>query len=444
MSLEQYRLEQKELLNNFLERTFYNSWRNKIELDSWRGNYCNLELYLNAKCELNCKYCYIAKFGDKYFPDPKAQEDSQIMKNLDILFNWLIKNNFKPKIELFGGDIFTRDIGFDVLDRIADFAEKNDSPIIRGLSIPSNMNFIKNERLTQRMINVKRRLFEKGIWASISASIDGKFMDDNRPNLNGKNIRNDDFYHKVFSFAKNYECGFHPMIYSGNINKWKENFIWFQEMFEKYGIDWKNIYLLEIRNIEWTAEQCAEFGDFLSFLVEWAWNKCDHSYDKFKEFLFNQRGFNILSSWLGTIGRGIGCSIQSTMCLRVGDLTFAPCHRLHYKFMESGNFVVENNEIVDINAKNIELFLAINSFKSENMPYCETCIIKNLCSSGCLGSQYEETGDPFTPIPSVCRMEFAKIASLVKAFKKIGVYNNIKVLLGKEKKINLDALEEIL
>ena len=104
----------------------------------------------------------------------------------------------------------------------------------------------------------------------------------------------------------------------------------------------------------------------------------------------------------------------------------------------------ENDEIVDLDVKNIELFLAVNSVKVENMPYCETCIIKNLCNGGCLGSQYEETGDLFTPIPSVCRLEFAKISSLIKAFKKIGVYDEIKGIVGQEKKVNLDALEGLL
>ncbi len=439
-----YRQEQKELLLNFLERTFYSSWRDHGKKEPWKNNYGSLELYLNAKCELNCKYCYIAKFGDQYFPDAKVQEDSQILKNLNILLKWLSKNQFKPKIEIFGGDIFMRDIGFNVLDEIAKFSYENRMPICNTISIPSNMNFIRSEKLTQRMHACLRNLQRVGIRANVSASIDGKYMDDNRPNLAGKNIRDDDFYHKVFLFAKQYGYGFHPMIYSDNIDKWQKNFLWFQDMFSKYGIDWRNIYLLEIRNIEWTAEQCVQFGQFLEFLVDWTWNKCEKSYDVFRKFIFEQKGFNMLASWLSTVGRGIGCSIQSTMCLRVGDLTFAPCHRLHYKFMETGTFLVENDEIVDLDVKNIELFLAVNSVKVENMPYCETCIIKNLCNGGCLGSQYEETGDLFTPIPSVCRLEFAKISSLIKAFKKIGVYDEIKGIVGQEKKVNLDALEGLL
>mgnify|MGYP000120138228 CR=1 FL=1 len=33
--------------------------------------------------------------------------------------------------------------------------------------------------------------------------------------------------------------------------------------------------------------------------------------------------------------------------------------------------------------------------------------------SGCMGAQLEATGDPFTPIPSVCLLEFGKVKAQI-------------------------------
>jgi len=49
--------------------------------------------------------------------------------------------------------------------------------------------------------------------------------------------------------------GFHPMIYSNKIEYWIDNFLWFQKMFYKYGINPFNVYLLEVRNVEWLPQQ---------------------------------------------------------------------------------------------------------------------------------------------------------------------------------------------
>jgi hypothetical protein len=57
-------------------------------------------------------------------------------------------------------------------------------------------------------------------------------MEENRPyksnlDLPIEVIRDDAYYDKCFDFVKNNGGGFHPMIYSKNIEKWKDNFLWF-------------------------------------------------------------------------------------------------------------------------------------------------------------------------------------------------------------------------
>jgi len=243
----------------------------------------------------------------------------------------------------------------------------------------------------------------------------------------------DSFYDKLFRFSKDFNVGFHPMIYSNGIEKWKDNFLWFQEMFKKYDLPFHNLYLLEVRNKEWNIKQCQEFEKFVNFLVKWTWEKCDKDVEKISNFIFKEKGFNILTSSLSTVGRGIGCSVQSTMMLRLGDLKFSPCHRTSYDFMNAGEFVVKDGKIDNISSINPSLFFTINGINISSLPMCSICPISNFCTGGCLGSQYETTGDPFSPIPTVCRMELYKIRGLFRGYEEIGIMPKILNMINKDK-----------
>lgn len=130
-------------------------------------------------------------------------------------------------------------------------------------------------------------------------------------------------------------------------------------------------------------------------------------------------------SMLFKCGRGMPCSIQSDFSIRLGDLKIVPCHRTAYDQFNYGYMKVENNKIVDIEPLNVPMLLSVQSMNVSNSPKCETCFIRSLCAGGCLGSQYEITGDPFIPINSVCALEHAKVMATLKGLKKIGVLDII-------------------
>ena len=54
-----YKSEESVLFNSILNRLYFNDENDKF----------SLELMVNGKCDLKCKYCYINKFGDKLFPN---------------------------------------------------------------------------------------------------------------------------------------------------------------------------------------------------------------------------------------------------------------------------------------------------------------------------------------------------------------------------------------
>lgn len=417
-----------DILISFLKRNFFDKW---AENDGSTF----LELIVSDKCDHNCSYCYYRKYGHHFFNEETRKEEN-ILKNLDMVLRWLGKNNYRPKIDIFSGELFSTETGFKVLDRVIDYLRPGEYTVI-----PSNMSFIFDDEKTERVLSLKKKAGMKDVGVLLSGSVDGKYMEENRPLLDGRK-RDDEYYHKMFSFAAERRVGFHPMIYSKGIERWKENFLWFMKNYEKYGIDKKNFYLLEVRNAEWNKEQSLEFGKFVRFLTHWTWDFCGRNKNAFMDFMFKDGGFNILSDLFAGTGRGIGCSIQSSFAITLGDLTFPACHRTAYKFFLGGRFIVENGEIVRIQAENFLTYINIKSYDATTQPYCESCYIKHLCTKGCLGSQFETTGNIFIPIPSVCRLEHIKVISILRALKEINVLGEIISLTSQERKNNILLLEK--
>ena len=407
-----------------------------------------------------------------------------MLRNLDALIRWIKENDFYPKLELFTGETFIQPIAFKVLNRIID---ELGGDIERIIVVPTNFTFILSDKLTGKV----ERLLEKGrarnINIILSASFDGKYCEGNRPfktNVESSeesparvwswkyrglpDPRNDEYYDRAFAFAKKWNFGFHPMIYSEHIKDWKKNFLWFQENFEKINHPWYNLYLLEIRNVEWSDEQIQDYMDFIKFLWRWSYRKCGGNISTLFDFLFKKKGFNTLSSALSTVGRGIGCSIQGTVFVRLGDLAIVPCHRTCYEAFNYGRFKIESgiqkvsgytrkngstvkdyikdagDRIVGMEAENVELMFGIYTMDSANLPYCETCLINPLCNKGCLGSQYEVTGDMFTPIPTVCKLYHAKMKAMVEIFMELKIFDAVVNRISTHKREALITIKKML
>jgi radical SAM protein with 4Fe4S-binding SPASM domain len=380
------------------------------------------------------------KYGDQYFPKG-TQSPSTILRNSKMLLEWFAENRYAPALEIFAGDSVTDPVCRKIAHQVYDMA-LDGKRAATSLMIPTNFSWIRFDKYVRDVEDIKEKSEYTGIPYSLSASVDGKYMDEcNRPLKSCNKAYDEEFYNKVFEFSAKHRCGFHPMVYSNNIERWIDNFLWFQDNFEKYGIGWKNLYLLEVRNVEWTEQQTIDYSKFIKFLIHWSYDKCDRDSTKFHDFIKNGRGFNILSSWSATIGRGVGCSIQSNICTRVGDLGIVPCHRLAYKYFDSGRFVVENNKITGVEADNLELWLMIQAYSSKVAGYCEKCRIKSVCHAGCLGAQYEITGDMFAPIPTVCRLFHTKVYTIIETLKEIG---ELELFLTRLNTVQEMALLEIM
>lgn len=403
----------------------------------------DLELNLGNPCSLACKYCYLDKFGDKLGDDglypTKDYNDNTHLNNIEKYLKFLIKNNQALNtIELYGGDPLFRSIGFKVLDLIYEIYNKVDKQYRPNtIVIPSNMTWIQFDKKVDKFEELYSKYNDIGIRLIISISFDGILENENRPLVNphmDKVINRDDKYiDKLFTFQKKYHCGFHPMIYSNQIEQWIDNFIWFQGMFKKYDISPFQLYLLEVRNAEWNKSQIIEMGIFMRFLVKYylKYFQNNNPYQAQKMIFQNKLDFNILTHGFSSIGRGIGCSLQTTTQLNTSDLSISACHRNNYKYTQGYILNIDDNLNLSITQNNYEYISILSSFNVANQPYCESCSIKYMCPGLCPGSQLETFGDPFIPIPSTCMMEHMKFAGLIYTMQETGIlsyynpsYNN--------------------
>ena len=213
---EQLFFEQNnEAFNCFLDNYFY---KNFVKKDNYKG----FELIFSPNCDLACKYCYLNKYYDELYTN---FDEEVVMKNLKIFLDWYAKNEFVCSIDIFSGELFATDFGVEVLEVIVDFfADKEKKP--KEIIIPSNYTFICDDNKTARIERALDRAKSNKLKIFFSASIDGKYMEQNRPSKKDI-VRDDEYYDKVFAFSKKHDFLFHPMIYAEGIENWKKNFDWF-------------------------------------------------------------------------------------------------------------------------------------------------------------------------------------------------------------------------
>ena len=122
------------------------------------------------------------------------------------------------------------------------------------------------------------------------------------------------------------------------------------------------------------------------------------------------------------------------MYVRMGDLKIVPCHRQSYDGYNMGHFKLnkEENKIVGIQAENLEMGITMLTFDLGTQPYCEKCVLKEICSGGCIGAQLEYNGDPFIPIPTVCDLEFHRHYTLYNKLKEMGIWESMKQYINNE------------
>ena len=434
--------EQKILFKNYLQEHVFSNWEmGKREYEgpendlNAKQNFTStisgfgtpLELIVSKVCNTKCSYCYYKNFGDLLYP--KELEDRKaITENCEKLLKWVRANDWYPQqIEIFSGEFFNLPYFEDILEII----EKNtksydDSPVI--ISVPSNCTFCMSDEGVEKIQKIIDDHNHTGSthYIGVSMSIDGKYLDnDTRAMRNGKKY-DDAYYDRAFKFAAKNNFAFHPMIGAKGIEKWVDNWDWFVSNIMKYyncdEIDaFKKVYLLEVRNPDWTPKEMEYLDKFITHYTKRAFELCNNNPKMFYDVFLHGYGGNLYSEVSSLIPRGLGCSIQSNLMVRLGDLAIPLCHRTAYDGYLAGRLKLDGSKDWDIELENPNVWMLVNSFHSSHTVKCSECHISDVCNKFCIGCNFEVNKDFFVPVDTVCDMELVKSMSLVRNLDEIGV-----------------------
>lgn len=421
--LDSNQQERNALLNNFLERYFYQNFREGEKPAAYRA----VELFIKGNCPNNCAYCYLKRHGKELYPI-NEQSNEQILKNIKIFLDFYKKQHFKTEFSLFSSDLFKDGFIYDVLDVFyEEFKDKYNPYRPISIMIPDHGNFLYSQEETDKLQGYIDKFFDINLRIIISLSIDGKFMDQNR----GDASRTDEFYQRAIEFASKNFYAFHPMVSAINIDKWIDNYDWWHSNEVPAHLA-DRLMMLEVRDDNWTPKALKDYLNFLNHVIDEEFARTNYDKASFAKRVIGSdkypgKGYDnvLLIHTLNPVTEcdfaSTGCSVAKNLCVRAGDLAIVPCHRTSYEQYVIGNYVVENGEIVDVKCKNWEIASAVYSWNRNSFPQCPDCAIRYWCVGPCFGSNFESTGDLFwTPI-SVCNLFKAKTNFQFMKYEAMGL-----------------------
>lgn len=445
--------------NDDMLELYMNKYLKKI--NSEKGFKYILELYLTDQCNQKCEYCYLIKHQDELYPKEYRDPDN-ILKNLEIFLNYLIEKGIAAKnITLFSGEIWHTPFGLKVLNIVLDYCKKTQEvEKDKNIMIPSNFTFILNDKYVETLEKYIDMFESAGARLFFSCSIDGPIIEsDNRPfNDESKNyVKKDDaYYKKIIDFCNKRNFGYHPMVNAYSIEKWPEQFKWWIDTMLETGREPEgNVMFLEVRDNNWTFDKINSYLEFINYAIEYKKEKLyNNDIETTLKHLLRMENYypgTYINTELCRTSPSMNCTVDRAMIVRIGDLSWVPCHRTSYEPFIYGTFKVENNKIIGISAKNLPLLFSIQSLKYKGHPKCDTCSIGPICPRGCFGSQFESNKELFYPCQTVCDLYIAKslflyykIESLLKQYKGNNttikkslekIYTNCIIQIPKEEKV---------
>lgn len=401
-----------------------------------------VEFIVRPNCNQKCQYCYITNYGDKLYPQSERLSKIDIINNIDSILEWLIQNKiFIPQFEIFAGDLFYDNCIYEIFDIFLKHYQNVNQNIFNDfgkikLLLPINGYFLQYKEHQDKIKKYTNQLREQNILLKFSISTDGLYAIETREQTNLNQSITQQYYDTLFPFLKEMQYEVHPMIAACNIENSIKNFDWWIEMYDKYKLSCYPLTrfptFLEVRNDDWTEEKIQFFKNFLIHV----WNKkvlYTESIEKLAKHLFlNDKSTFFVNNYdickiqwyqFTNYEDELTCRMPNRFYINISNLTFPICHRLTYPQFNAGQLVQDkNNNIIDIIPKQgLSSYIGIKTLQPKFYPKCNNCLYKNCCMKGCLGSQYESSGEILYPIENVCQLEQTKINTLKNLYKDSGV-----------------------
>ncbi len=413
-----------------------------------------LELIIRPNCNQTCEYCYIYQHGTELYPNNNFTKEEQL-KHIQLILDWIFfeRRNYFYKIELFAGDLFYDGIFLDFFEIYEEYLKhiKQKYPYIfqnrSTIIIPSNMRFVVEQpEIAEKVKQLHDHLLEEyDLKIAFSWSSDGPYGTFEREKIE----LDDSYFDQIFKYCFNMDAGYHPMTSAHNVFYLKDNYTWWLKKMSEFAP--KNTdfsysdfapSFLEVRNGDsWTQEAITAYLDFLTFAMEIRYNLCQKDVNLLTEHFYapeiaqrhhlpRTTGYDHLA--LEFLQDGVNkiesypCGLQSELHINCINMSIVPCHRTAYPLFTGAYFTFNESctKITGVKSNNFSTYFTLKTADIKNIPVCNICDYRNFCIKGCPGAQYEDSGELFLPIESVCNLFKQKIDHLISLHNNYGLIQN--------------------
>ncbi|MCL2719216.1 MAG: radical SAM protein [Lachnospiraceae bacterium] len=367
-------------VNEDIYKSIYNKLVNnekavkKYPTDEWDGYLPRLVIHISNNCNLKCKYCYAQ--GGNYL----SNAGNITMEMLDnILYTFFGMFEKIDVISLFGGE---PTLNIEAIERVAAYISDN------GLN--TKIGMITNGTVMDEKLAALIQKYD----ISVTLSIDQKDMQNNLRPFNNGNETYDKIKENVNILR---EVAKQPsqleVVYT---QAHVDNEISVTDVIKKLQFEFGKLPVhltpvstdkndLKLKNEDAFIQSIDD-----AFIDSDINEKADYSFvgrmiDSLQK---KQPRTNVCSAGYGTISVSVN-----------GDIY--PC--FYFTDQEDFHIANVNAPLEDVKAQIGKIRRYYYGKSTHDLPECSTCFANSICY-GCLGVNYFETGDPYKPSETHCRM----------------------------------------
>lgn len=407
-----------ELILDILKRNYYSEF---VKKDSSK----NIELIINrTNVKSKCYGCF-NNTETKMYPhiDFSETDYDKIYNHLSAFMKYYDKQGWSCPIELNGIDWSNDEVCEKILIMLQALSCKTIYNFPTKIIIDTDFNgFVNDISDLQRKWRRRYELFKKaGINLFFNIHANGKYCDDNN--------YGDDYWEQLIFWINSFHLDQNSYkiisyVRPNNIKNWINNYDWWVE---KMGDNaFTHIELREEKTESWSYELINEYVLFLKHQVEVIYNRFGEeiltkiAFDKYPEFIF--QNISILENkYLLNKKKNNNCNFFKNLTIDLTTMNIVPCAKVNYEDFSCGQYIIENNNITSIKAKNIPIIIFNTHLKQSCMPHCENCEHIEFCSGHCLGESYNKCYEMLVPIKEFCDLSKAKINFLIYLYIQLGI-----------------------
>lgn len=433
------KIEDDELITDIIKRNYYNVF---LQENSPK----HLELIINRK-NINSK-CYgcFNNTETEMYPHIDFTENNydKIYENFTAILKYYDKNNWHCPIEINGVDWSNSENCERFLILLQNLANRTSVNFPKKIIINTDFKeFIDNGNDLNKRWRRRYEAFKKqGINLFFNIHANGLYCDDNG--------FDEKFYNTLLFWINSYHLDLHSIkiisyIRPSNVKNWIKNYDWWLKSLGDLAFN--IIELREEKTENWTYDLIAEYNLFLKHQIEILINKFPSEFesiifDNKKDFTF--QNISILENrYLINDKKNNNCNFFKNLTIDLTTMNIVPCAKINYEDFACGQYIIKNNEIASIRAKNIPIIIFNTHLKQSCMPHCENCCHIEFCSGHCLGESYNKCYDPLVPIREFCDLSKTKINFLIYVYSTLGLLTKDKLKNANKNKLYINSLLEL-